>query len=210
MRTGLWLPVSNDLLAIAFILAFVLTIIYVLYYLAKKSANDTNSKIIEKEFLNENDHELINFGFPLDSTKVFSERLINVNKGIAILKSKSSAGFALCSHSKLKYTRLYFFVDFNHFDRISSVIFIKYKKNKNFMIKINSESSMFSFDQTRFFDVDPKNKSILMNNKLVLKIDDKEYKLKDFEINHIRQCINYIVNLKDIQSDMLKKWRNFI
>jgi hypothetical protein len=207
MRTGLWFPVSSELIGLAIILSVLVFAIYCIFYLMRKSAGQVQNTSVTREFLDETEQELQHFGFPKRSPEIFSSRIIDTKKGVAIIRTPSKAGFSLCVHTQLSYTRFYFFTDFDFFDRPSAIVYLIGDGTKRAMLKINSESAMFSSGNLRFFEANPKDKSIFLDKNLSLEINNETYKLDKVEINEVSRAIDYIVNLSDYDSTYLKKWR---
>ena len=198
-----------ELLGIAFLITIFFMIIYFFLYRADKNIQHRSNQELKKEFL-DNEKSSINFldfGFPKDSETLFNNRYIDTEKGIAIIKTKGHFGVSLCVHSKLKYTRLYFFVDFKFFDRPSPVIFVIGEDKKKTMLKINSESAMFSHDNFRYFDAKLSSKDIFLDEKLSIEINGKKYKIQENDLHEIKKTLIYVINLDNDQGEFLKKWR---
>lgn len=198
-----------EMLGFAFLIAIVLMIIYFFVYRADKNTQDRSNQELKKEFL-DNESSSINFldfGFPKDSETLFNNRYIDTEKGIAIIKTKGHFGVSLCVHSQLKYTRLYFFIDFEFFDRPSPVIFVIGDDEKKTMLKINSESAMFSHDNFRYFDARLSSKNIFLEEAISIEIDGKKYRIEDDDLHEIKKTLTYVINLDNNQGEFLKKWR---
>ena len=206
MRTGIWFPVSSELIGFAFLLAIIVVIIYVIFKTAQKSVEKSEKRSIESNFLNENTN-LLEFGFPAKSETVFKDKFISAEKGIAFLKTTSRAGISLCSHAELQYTRLYFFVDFSFFDRTSAIIYLLSKDNKKAMLKINAETAMLSIDNIRFFEINPKYRDFFSSDDFSIEIDKQNYQFNKTEKLEIKKAINFIVNLNGTEGNLFKQWR---
>lgn len=209
MGTFFLFPISADVFAVCLLVAIFGILIYFFVYKNNQRIQSNVYSNTKKEF-EDQDSNLINlsdFGFPQGSSDFFLKRYINLEKGIAILRTNTNLGFALCSHAKLSYTRFYFFVDFSFFDRNSAVVFLEGSKGKT-MLKINSESSMFSFDNIRFFDAKPSEVKIMLQDKLCLLSNGKRFLIDDMDVKKIHKSLNFIIRLEHNEGEYLKKWRN--
>ena len=204
----IFFPISMDMLGIAFLIAIILMVIYFFVYRADKNIQHRNNQELKEEFLKDDSKiNFLDFGFPKDSEIFFNDRYIDTEKGIAVIKTRGHFGVSLCVHSQLMYTRLYFFIDFKHFDRPSPVIFINSLNDKKTMLKINSESSMFSHDDLRYFDAKTSVKDIILNEKISLEVNGKKYRIEEEDLHEIKKTLSYVINLDDQQGEFLKKWR---
>ena len=143
----------------------------------------------------------------MNSENIFKGRHIDTEKGIAVIKNKGDFGIALCVHAKLSYTRLYFYVDFQHFDRPSPVVFVLDESKERIMLKINSESSMFSHENLRYFDAKIESKDIFFKQKISLEINNIQFRVKDKDLLEMQKALTYIIELDENQGKFLKKWR---
>ena len=171
-----------EVFAIVFLFAIIGLIIYFFIYRANKNIKHQSDQALTNEFLDSETEEIdfLEFGFPENAENIFKGRHIDAEKGIAVIKNRSHFGIALCVHARLSYTRLYFYVDFDHFDRPSPVIFIIGDNEERVMLKVNSESAMFSHDNLRYFDAKIDSKDILNTAKKYLlnpslSVSGKEY-----------------------------------
>ena len=202
-------PISMELFAVALLIAVVGLIIYFFMYRANKKIKHQSDQALTNQFLN-NDTEQINFldfGFPKHAEDIFKGRHIDTEKGIAVIKNRGHFGIALCVHARLSYTRLYFYADFNHFDRPSPVIFVVGDNEERVMLKVNSESAMFSHDNLRYFDAKINTKDIFYRQNLALEINNIKYNIKEDDLIEIQKALTYVVELGDDQGEFLKKWR---
>jgi hypothetical protein len=206
MRTGIWFPVSSELIGFAFLLAIIVLVIYVIFKSAQKSVEQSEKRNIESNFFNESTN-LLAFGFPTKSETVFKDKFISADKGIAFLKTTSRAGISLCSHAKLHYTRLYFFVDFSFFDRTSAIIYLLNEDNEKAMLKINAETAMLSIDEIRFFEINPKHRNFFSGDDFSIEIDKQNYQFNKSEKLEIKKAIDFVVNLSEHEGNLFKQWR---
>lgn len=202
-------PISMDVFAIAFLFAIVGLIIYFFIYRANKNIKHQSDQALTNEFLDSETEEIdfLEFGFPENAENIFKGRHIDTEKGIAVIKNRSHFGIALCVHARLSYTRLYFYVDFDHFDRPSPVIFIIGDNEERVMLKVNSESAMFSHDNLRYFDAKIDSKDIFLRENLTLEINNIKYNIKEKDLFEIQKALIYVIELDDDQGKFLKKWR---
>ena len=89
MRTGIWFPVSSELIGFAFLLAIIVVVVYVILKSAQKSVEQSEKRNIESNFFDESTN-LLAFGFPTKSETVFKDKFISADKGIAFLICPSS------------------------------------------------------------------------------------------------------------------------
>ena len=75
------------------------------------------------------------------------------------------------------------------------------------MLKVNSESSMFSHDNLRYFDAKINSKDIFLRENLTLEINNIKYNIKEKDLFEIKKALRYVVGLDDNQQKFLKKWR---
>ena len=202
-------PISTEFLAIAFLIAIILMIIYFFIYRADKNIKHQSDQALKNKFLDSKNAQInfLDFGFPKNSENIFKGRHIDTEKGIAIIKSKGDFGIALCVHANLSFTRLYFFIDFQHFDRTSPVVFVSDESKEKIMLKINSESSMFSHDSLRYFDAKISSKDMFFKQKITLEVNNIRYNIKGEDLLEIQKALTYVINLDDKQGKFLKKWR---
>ena len=202
-------PISMELLAICFLIAIVLLIIYFFIYRADKNIRHKSDQALKGEFLDSESTNInfLDFGFPVNSENIFKGRHIDTEKGIAVIKNKGDFGIALCVHAKLSYTRLYFYVDFERFDRPSPVVFVLDESKERIMLKINSESSMFSHENLRYFDAKIESKDIFFKQKISLEINNIQFRVKDKDLLEMQKALTYIIELDENQGKFLKKWR---
>jgi len=195
--------------AIAFLFAVVCLIIYFLIYKANKNIKHQSDQALTKEFLDSKTEEIdfLEFGFPENAENIFKGRHIDTEKGIAVIKNRGHFGVALCVHARLSYTRLYFYVDFEHFDRPSPVIFITGDNEERVMLKVNSESAMFSHDNLRYFDAKIDSKDIFLRENLTLEINNIKYNINEKDLFEIQKALTYVLELEEDQGKFLKKWR---
>tara|TARA_B100001057_G_scaffold360800_1_gene363153 strand:+ start:376 stop:999 length:624 start_codon:yes stop_codon:yes gene_type:complete len=198
-----------DVFAIVFLFAIVGLIIYFFIYRANKNIKHQSDQVLTNEFLDSETEEInfLEFGFPENAENIFKGRHIDTEKGIAVIKNRSHFGIALCVHARLSYTRLYFYVDFDHFDRPSPVIFIIGDNEERVMLKVNSESAMFSHDNLRYFDAKIDSKDIFLRENLTLEINNIKYNIKEEDLLEIQKALVYVKELDDDQGKFLKKWR---
>ena len=198
-----------DVFAIAFLFAIVGLIIYFFIYRANKNIKHQSDQALTNEFLDSETEEIdfLEFGFPENAENIFKGRHIDTEKGIAVIKNRSHFGIALCVHARLSYTRLYFYVDFDHFDRPSPVIFIIGDNEERVMLKVNSESAMFSHDNLRYFDAKIDSKDIFLREKLTLEINNIKYNINEKDLFEIQKALTYVLELEEDQGKFLKKWR---
>ena len=198
-----------DVFAIAFLFAIVGLIIYFFIYRANKNIKHQSDQALTNEFLDSETEEIdfLEFGFPENAENIFKGSHIDTEKGIAVIKNRSHFGIALCVHARLSYTRLYFYVDFDHFDRPSPVIFIIGDNEERVMLKVNSESAMFSHDNLRYFDAKIDSKDIFLRENLTLEINNIKYNIKEKDLFEIQKALIYVIELDDDQGKFLKKWR---
>ena len=198
-----------DVFAIVFLFAIVGLIIYFFIYRANKNIKHQSDQALTNEFLDSETEEIdfLEFGFPENAENIFKGRHIDTEKGIAVIKNRSHFGIALCVHARLSYTRLYFYVDFDHFDRPSPVIFIISDNEERVMLKVNSESAMFSHDNLRYFDAKIDSKDIFLRENLTLEINNIKYNIKEEDLLEIQKALVYVIELGDDQGKFLKKWR---
>ena len=207
MRTGIWFPVSSEVIGFAVLLAIIVVVVYIIFKSGQKSVEQFEKRNIESNFLDENTN-LLAFGFPEKSETVFKDKFISSDKGIAFLKTTSRAGISLCSHAKLQYTRLYFFVDFSFFDRPSAIIYLLCKDDKKAMLKINAETAMLSIGDIRFYEINPKYRDFFSGDGFSIEIDKQNYHFNKSENLEIKKAIEFIVNLSEIEGNLFKQWRN--
>ena len=202
-------PISMETFAIAFLFAVVCLIIYFLIYKANKNIKHQSDQALTKEFLDSKTEEIdfLEFGFPENAENIFKGRHIDTEKGIAVIKNRGHFGVALCVHARLSYTRLYFYVDFEHFDRPSPVIFITGDNEERVMLKVNSESAMFSHDNLRYFDAKIDSKDIFLRENLTLEINNIKYNINEKDLFEIQKALTYVLELEEDQGKFLKKWR---
>ena len=198
-----------ELLAILFLIVIVLIIIYFFIYRAGKNIRHQSDQALKGEFLDNESTQInfLDFGFPVNSENIFKGRHIDTEKGIAVIKNKGDFGVALCVHAKLSYTRLYFYVDFQYFDRLSPVVFVLDENKERIMLKINSESSMFSHDNLRYFDAKIDSKDMFFKQKISLEINNIKYSIKDEDLFEMQKALTYVIELDENQGKFLKKWR---
>ena len=198
-----------DVFAIAFLFAIIGLIIYFFIYRANKNIKHQSDQALTNEFLDSETEEInfLEFGFPENAENIFKGRHIDTEKGIAVIKNRSHFGIALCVHARLSYTRLYFYVDFDHFDRPSPVIFIIGDNEERVMLKVNSESAMFSHDNLRYFDAKIDSKDIFLRENLTLEINNIKYNIKQEDLLEIQKALVYVIELDNDQGKFLKKWR---
>ena len=198
-----------EVLAICFLFAIVFLIIYFFIYRADKNIRHQSDQALKGEFLDNKSKKInfLDFGFPVNSENIFIGRHIDTEKGIAVIKNKGDFGIALCVHAKLSYTRLYFYVDFQHFDRPSPVVFVLDENKERIMLKINSESSMFSHDNLRYFDAKIDSKDMFFKQKISLEINNIEFSIKDKDLLEMQKALTYVIKLDENQGKFLKKWR---
>lgn len=198
-----------DVFAILFLFAIIGLIIYFFIYRANKNIKHQSDQALTNEFLDSETEEIdfLEFGFPKNAENIFKGRHIDTEKGIAVIKNRSHFGIALCVHARLSYTRLYFYVDFDHFDRPSPVIFIIGDNEERVMLKVNSESAMFSHDNLRYFDAKIDSKDIFLRENLTLEINNIKYNIKQEDLLEIQKALVYVIELDDNQGKFLKKWR---
>ena len=198
-----------EVFVIAFLFAVVVLIIYFFIYKQNKNIKHQSDQALTKEFLDNETEEIdfLEFGFPENAENIFKGRHIDTEKGIAVIKNRSHFGIALCVHARLSYTRLYFYVDFDHFDRPSPVIFIIGDNEERVMLKVNSESAMFSHDNLRYFDAKIDSKDIFLRENLTLEINNIKYNIKEKDLFEIQKALIYVIELDDDQGKFLKKWR---
>ena len=202
-------PISTEVFAIAFLIAIIFLIIYFFIYRADKNIKHQSDQALTNEFLDSDTKQInfLDFGFPEDAENIFKGRHIDTEKGIAVIKNKGQFGIALCVHAKLSYTRLYFYVDFQYFDRPSPVVFVTGGSEEKVMLKVNSESAMFSHDDLRYFDAKTSAKEIFFKNKLTLDINNIKYTIKENDLLEVQKALTYVITLADDQGKFLKKWR---
>ena len=198
-----------EVFAIAFLFAIVGLIIYFFIYRANKNIKHQSNQALTNKFLDSENKEIdfLEFGFPENTENIFKGRHIDTEKGFAVIKNRSHFGVALCVHTRLSYTRLYFYVDFEHFDRPSPVIFIIDDNEERVVLKVNSESAMFSHDNLRYFDAKIDSKDIFLRGNLTLEINNIKYIIKEKDLLEIQTALNYVIELDDDQGKFLKKWR---
>ena len=202
-------PISTEVFAIAFLIAIIFLIIYFFIYRADKNIKHQSDQALTNEFLDSDTKQInfLDFGFPEDAENILKGRHIDTEKGIAVIKNKGQFGIALCVHAKLSYTRLYFYVDFQYFDRPSPVVFVTGDSEEKVMLKVNSESAMFSHDDLRYFDAKTSAKEIFFKNKLTLDINNTKYTIKENDLLEVQKALTYVITLADDQGKFLKKWR---
>ena len=202
-------PISIEVFAVAFLFAIVGLIIYFFIYRANKNIKHQSDQVLANEFLDSETEEIdfLDFGFPVNAENIFKGRYIDTEKGIAILKNRSRFGIALCVHARLSFTRLYFYADFEHFDRPSPVIFVRAENEERVMLKVNSESAMFSHENVRYFDAKINSKDIFLRPNLSLEINNIKYNIKENDLIEIQKALIYVIDLGDDQGKFLKKWR---
>ena len=184
-------PISTEVFAIAFLIAIIFLIIYFFIYRADKNIKHQSDQALTNEFLDSDTKQInfLDFGFPEDAENILKGRHIDTEKGIAVIKNKGQFGIALCVHAKLSYTRLYFYVDFQYFDRPSPVVFVTGDSEEKVMLKVNSESAMFSHNDLRYFDAKTSAKEIFFKNKLTLDINNTKYTIKENDLLEVQKAL---------------------
>ena len=87
------------------------------------------------------------------------------------------------------------------------MIFVVGDNDERVMLKVNSESAMFSHDNLRYFDAKINTKDIFYKQNLALEINNIKYNIKEDDLIEIQKALTYVVELGDDQGEFLKKWR---
>ena len=87
------------------------------------------------------------------------------------------------------------------------MIFIIGDNEERVMLKVNSESAMFSHDNLRYFDAKIDSKDIFLRENLTLEINNIKYNIKEEDLFEIQKALIYVIELDDDQGKFLKKWR---
>ena len=87
------------------------------------------------------------------------------------------------------------------------MVFVLDENQDRVMLKINSESSMFSHDNLRYFDAKIDSKDMFFKQKISLEINNIKYSIKDEDLLEMQKALTYVIELDENQGKFLKKWR---
>jgi hypothetical protein len=204
MRGGIWVPVSSEVLGVAFLIAVVIALLYVVFKALSYGVERSEVNSVEERFLSSPDrpYVLAGFGFPASAQEAFSQRAIDADRGLACLKTSGRVCLALCRHAELGGLRLYLGISFSDELRIQAIIHLIGDESR-VLIQITPESAMFSHGTVRLFELGSEAIQLLARGSFQVEIGNRLYEPTPLEKNEVCRAIAYVNKLSDADKTRL-------
>ena len=190
MRTGFLIPISSELLGLAFTVTLIGFLVYGMIYRASASAKREEINNLKSDFQNNSDVSEKQFGFPAGSFLSYSVKHFDERLGFATQRMDGQFGLSMCTHSGLPHLRLYFFYDFASSERIQAILYLEDQSEERLMLKQTPESTMFAHGTVRYFHVPYKDGPRFFKNAKKLIVDDGEVLLNSSQSSVLERTVN--------------------
>jgi len=207
MRTGLWFPVSSNVLGVAFIITIIGIIIYAFYYNSRKGS----IKNIEKTFndgTNNGDSRVQNIrsilNVPENVEKYFQNRKVDFSTSTLSYFTEGPFSFALGSHKGLKVPKVFFRIDFSNNPIVHKFPIVGNEGDVIAELYLTAESTIFTEGNIRYYEVSWSDlQKIFDSTKFKFLIHESEIDLNRDEADKIFKAIQFSLNIKSKDSHTL-------
>lgn len=183
MKTFFFFQLSAGQFALILLISCLVALIAVVHFFAK-----SNRKV--KYEVDYSENETVLYPDTNSSDHLFSVRKIDEESNKSYLSTGGEYGFTICKDKKTGNEFIFFFVD-NKGGATKPILKVIDKTNgEEYRLKINQETSMFSFGNIRFYKIDNECISAMKNEHFELYSGDKRLVVNDNDFRRIVEASN--------------------
>lgn len=201
MQTRLWIPISSEMLGLAFVIAILVVIIYSISYAVKSQNRRIEAERLDRDFKSSTKLAEETFGFPPDSFHTYTEKYLDHTLGFATQRVAGNFGLSMCIHSLLPNLRMYFFMDFGSNKPIQAIIYFVSNDGTKLMVKQTTESTMFAHESIRYFHLPVPDASEFLKKIVAIEVDHEVIELdaqsRASVLQSIREFDSYSIETKN-------------